>query len=107
MERITFFMQHLMLIRFIFFLLRTNRQLTNPHLPFGGVGDSGMGSYHGKFSFDCFSHKKAVLIRGFGGEVTARYPPYTPEKQRILRGLINGSFFALILALLGFPREKR
>ncbi|KAL6658488.1 hypothetical protein ACP70R_004074 [Stipagrostis hirtigluma subsp. patula] len=81
--------------------------LANPHLPFGGVGDSGMGSYHGKFSFDCFSHKKAVLIRGFGGEATARYPPYTQEKQKILRGLINGSFIALILALLGFPREKR
>jgi len=81
--------------------------LTNPHLPFGGVGESGMGSYHGKFSFDCFTHRKAVLIRGFGGEANARYPPYTPEKQRILRGLIKGSFFALILALLGFPREKR
>jgi len=81
--------------------------LTNPHLPFGGVGDSGTGSYHGKFTFDCFTHKKAVLIRGFGGEANARYPPYTPEKQRILRGLIKGSFFALILALLGFPREKR
>ncbi|VAI03146.1 hypothetical protein VPH35_072082 [Triticum aestivum] len=81
--------------------------LTNPHLPFGGVGDSGMGSYHGKFSFDCFTHRKAVLIRGFGGEANARYPPYTAEKQRILRGLIKGSFFALILALLGFPREKR
>lgn len=81
--------------------------LANPHLPFGGVGDSGTGSYHGKFTFDCFSHKKAVLVRGFGGEANARYPPYTPEKQRILRGLIKGSFFALILALLGFPREKR
>ncbi|KAL6641646.1 hypothetical protein ACP70R_019827 [Stipagrostis hirtigluma subsp. patula] len=80
--------------------------LANPHLPFGGVGDSGMGSYHGKFSFDCFSHKKAVLIRGFGGEATARYPPYTKEKQTILRGMINGSFIALILALLGFPRER-
>uniref|UniRef100_A0ACD5X519 Uncharacterized protein n=1 Tax=Avena sativa TaxID=4498 RepID=A0ACD5X519_AVESA len=81
--------------------------LTNPHLPFGGVGDSGIGSYHGKFTFDCFTHRKAVLIRGFGGEANARYPPYTPEKQRILRGLIKGSFFALLLALLGFPREKR
>ncbi|WVZ53810.1 hypothetical protein U9M48_004704 [Paspalum notatum var. saurae] len=81
--------------------------LANPYIPFGGVGESGMGSYHGKFGFDCFSHKKGVLIRGFGGEATARYPPYTVEKQKILRGLINGSFIALILALLGFPREKR
>ncbi|CAD6254461.1 unnamed protein product [Miscanthus lutarioriparius] len=81
--------------------------LANPYMPFGGVGDSGMGCYHGKFGFDCFSHKKGVLIRGFGGEANARYPPYTTEKQKILRGLINGSFIALILALLGFPREKR
>uniref|UniRef100_A0A804P187 Aldehyde dehydrogenase n=1 Tax=Zea mays TaxID=4577 RepID=A0A804P187_MAIZE len=85
----------------------TALHLTNPYMPFGGVGDSGMGCYHGKFGFDCFSHKKGVLIRGFGGEANARYPPYTTEKQKILRGLINGSFIALILALLGFPREKR
>ena len=34
-----------------------------PSLPFGGVGRSGIGSYHGKFSFDTFSHKRACLIR--------------------------------------------
>ncbi|CAL9768612.1 unnamed protein product [Musa acuminata subsp. burmannicoides] len=79
--------------------------LANPHLPFGGVGESGIGAYHGKFSFDAFSHKKAVLSRGFGGEAPARYPPYTPQKQRILRGLINGSIIALVLAILGFPRD--
>ncbi|CAA7016637.1 unnamed protein product [Microthlaspi erraticum] len=37
-------------------------------LPFGGVGESGMGSYHGKFSFDAFSHKKAVLYKSFFGD---------------------------------------
>ncbi|KAJ3671640.1 hypothetical protein LUZ60_007719 [Juncus effusus] len=79
--------------------------LANPHLPFGGVGESGIGAYHGKFSFDAFSHKKAVLSRGFLGEARARYPPYTEPKQKILRGLINGSFVALLLALLGFPRN--
>lgn len=79
-------------------------QLANPHLPFGGVGESGIGAYHGKFSFDSFSHKKAVLSRGFGGEAPARYPPYTPQKQKILRGLINGSIIALLLAILGWPR---
>src|SRR5699024_2968786 len=35
--------------------------LANPHLPFGGVGPSGIGAYHGKYSFDTFSHKKSVL----------------------------------------------
>ncbi|KAJ3671647.1 hypothetical protein LUZ60_007726 [Juncus effusus] len=77
--------------------------LANPHLPFGGVGESGIGAYHGKFSFDAFSHKKAVLSRWFLGEARARYPPYTENKQRMLRRVMNGSFVALILAVLGFP----
>ncbi|KAG5528977.1 hypothetical protein RHGRI_029589 [Rhododendron griersonianum] len=42
-------------------------------LPFGGVGESGMGSYHGKFSFDAFSHKKAVLYRSFEGDSSTRF----------------------------------
>ncbi|KAJ4962946.1 hypothetical protein NE237_022885 [Protea cynaroides] len=45
-------------------------------LPFGGVGESGIGSYHGKFSFDTFSHEKAVLRRHFFMEPPARYPPW-------------------------------
>ncbi|CAL9098971.1 unnamed protein product [Musa textilis] len=80
-------------------------QVTNPRLPFGGVGESGMGSYHGKFSFDAFSHKKAVLSRGFGGDVPMRYPPYTAHKQKILRGLITGNIVAVFLALIGWTRH--
>ncbi|CAL9058258.1 aldehyde dehydrogenase family 3 member H1-like isoform X1 [Musa acuminata AAA Group] len=80
-------------------------QVTNPRLPFGGVGESGMGSYHGKFSFDAFSHKKAVLSRGFGGDVSMRYPPYTAHKQKILRGLITGNIIAVFLALIGWTRH--
>merc|ERR1711939_880632 len=38
--------------------------MSNHELPFGGVGLSGMGCYHGKYTFDCFSHKKAVLVKG-------------------------------------------
>ncbi|XP_042431358.1 aldehyde dehydrogenase family 3 member H1-like [Zingiber officinale] len=83
----------------------TGLHFANPHLPFGGVGESGMGAYHGKFSFDTFSHRKSVLSRGFAGEVRARYPPYTQQKQKILRGLINGSFIAVLLALIGLPRD--
>ncbi len=45
-------------------------------LPFGGVGDSGMGAYHGKTSFDTFTHYKSVLKRPFWGETNLRYPPY-------------------------------
>ncbi|XP_077249773.1 aldehyde dehydrogenase family 3 member H1-like [Tasmannia lanceolata] len=78
--------------------------LALPSIPFGGVGESGMGSYHGKFSFNAFSHKKPVLYRSFGGEASARYPPYTPQKKRLLKALLNGDIIGLILALIGWPR---
>ncbi|KAM5577900.1 hypothetical protein ABKV19_008299 [Rosa sericea] len=71
-------------------------------LPFGGVGESGMGSYHGKFSFDGFSHKKSVLYRSFSGDSTLRYPPYTPEKQKLLKAVISGNIFSIIMALIGW-----
>lgn len=80
-------------------------QLTVSSLPFGGVGESGMGSYHGKFSFDAFSHKKAVLYRGFTGESPARYPPYTPGKLKLLKTLTSGNIFSILLALLGFSKD--
>ncbi|CAD5178550.1 unnamed protein product [Musa acuminata subsp. malaccensis] len=82
-------------------------QFTNPHLPFGGVGESGMGSYHGRFSFDAFSHKKAVLSRGFYGEIPMRYPPYTPLKQKVLRGLIAGNILPLLHALVVWPGHQK
>ncbi|KAK9162291.1 hypothetical protein Syun_003193 [Stephania yunnanensis] len=78
--------------------------LACPTLPFGGVGESGFGSYHGKFSFDAFSHKKAVLYRSFGGDASARYPPFTPKKQRLLKALLNGDFLGIIFALIGWSR---
>ena len=81
-------------------------------LPFGGVGNSGMGRYHGKFGFDEFSHEKAVLKRGFFGDgiaalvladfelfaiykcvlyslSRARYPPLTAEKIAKLHQLTS------------------
>ncbi|XP_052882903.1 aldehyde dehydrogenase family 3 member H1-like isoform X1 [Gossypium arboreum] len=64
-------------------------QVTVPTLPFGGVGESGMGSYHGKFSFDAFSHKKAVLYRSFAGDSPTRYPPYTPGKKKQIKALLS------------------
>jgi acyl-CoA reductase-like NAD-dependent aldehyde dehydrogenase len=48
----------------------------NPELPFGGVGESGIGSYHGKFSFEAFSHKKSVLIKSFSPDLKLAYPPF-------------------------------
>ena len=51
-------------------------QVANEHLPFGGVGNSGIGNYHGKRSFDCFSHERSVLIKSTWIDVPLRYPPY-------------------------------
>lgn len=60
--------------------------MTLASLPFGGVGASGMGSYHGKFSFDTFSHHRACLLRRPGLEkiYSIRYPPYSPRNLRML-----------------------
>ncbi|OIV97945.1 hypothetical protein TanjilG_12702 [Lupinus angustifolius] len=71
-------------------------------LPFGGVGESGMGGYHGKFSFDAFSHKKAVLYRSFIGDGAIRYPPYTDTKLRVMRALVGGGILNIIRALFGW-----
>ena len=51
--------------------------LGNPELPFGGVGNSGIGSYHGKSTFDTFSHRKSILKNSFRFDLKFRYPPYT------------------------------
>ncbi|GGY50559.1 aldehyde dehydrogenase family protein [Parvularcula lutaonensis] len=61
---------------------------TNHHLPFGGVGESGMGAFHGVHSFDCFSHLKAVMKRPFWGDVKLRYPPYSEKGTKLLRKLM-------------------
>lgn len=50
--------------------------LGNKHLPFGGVGPSGMGHYHGFYSFKAFSHQRAMMKRSFWFENALRYPPY-------------------------------
>ncbi|KAL9359156.1 hypothetical protein Peur_047279 [Populus x canadensis] len=70
-------------------------------LPFGGVGESGTGSYHGKFSFDAFSHKKAVLYRSFMGDVALRYPPYTRGKLRLMKAFMTSNFWTILRALFG------
>jgi aldehyde dehydrogenase (NAD+) len=60
-------------------------QLGLPDLPFGGVGESGMGAYHGKAGFDTFTHRKAVFQRPTRPDPAITYPPYTRLKQRLLR----------------------
>lgn len=64
--------------------------IANPHLPFGGVGDSGMGAYHGKTGFDLFSHKKGVKSTSTWMDPSARYPPYTDSKLRMVSMIVLG-----------------
>ncbi|XP_055577817.1 aldehyde dehydrogenase family 3 member B1-like isoform X3 [Falco cherrug] len=65
----------------------TIMHMTLTSLPFGGIGQSGLGHYHGHYSFDTFSHPRAALLRGAGRKAlnTPRYPPYAPRRLPLLR----------------------
>ena len=67
---------------------QTIMHLTVPDLPFGGVGASGMGAYHGKAGFDTFSHRKSVLHRGTRFDPDVVYPPMSPFKAKWARRLL-------------------
>lgn len=58
--------------------------LASSALPFGGVGESGMGAYHGKYGFDTFTHRKSVVKKG-SFDLPLRYAPYTDKKLRWVR----------------------
>lgn len=74
-----------------------------PELPFGGVGGSGMGAYHGKLSFDTFSHSRAVMLKDIGGEflMNMRYPPYTAQKMGMVLWLAAKSPNGVLKKVLG------
>ena len=63
--------------------------LTEEKLPFGGVGASGMGSYHGKQTFDTFTHFKSVLVSAGRLNIPLRFMPYTRKKLKFLRWWAN------------------
>ncbi|KTD40425.1 aldehyde dehydrogenase [Legionella parisiensis] len=63
--------------------------ICNSHLPFGGVGESGMGSYHGEAGFKTFSHFKSILKRPFWFELPIKYRPYNQLKLKIIRALLG------------------
>lgn len=67
----------------------TSMFMLNPELPFGGVGTSGMGRYHGKYGFDTFSHQKSVLRRSFSFENSLRYMPLNSLKMWLLKRFIK------------------
>jgi aldehyde dehydrogenase (NAD+) len=62
---------------------------TNPHLPFGGVGTSGIGSYHGEAGFRAFTHFKSILDKPCWFEPFLKYPPYNSFKRRLLKLLLE------------------
>jgi aldehyde dehydrogenase (NAD+) len=62
--------------------------LANLHLPFGGIGKSGMGNYHGYHSFSCFSHSKSIMRKSFWPDISIRYPPYG-NKIKLMRRLFK------------------
>jgi aldehyde dehydrogenase (NAD+) len=72
-----------MVVNHLMFHFATNK------LPFGGVGPSGMGAYHGKYGFEEFSHKKAVMTKPTRPDVISfMYPPYTDKAWKLARKLI-------------------
>ena len=66
----------------------TLMHLVNHSLPFGGVGPSGMGAYHGRATFETFSHKKSVLVKRTWLDPWFFYPPYNDAKKKWVRRII-------------------
>ena len=63
--------------------------LANPHLPFGGVGNSGIGFYHGRLGFEAFSHSKGVVEKRLSVDWPFIYRPYTKTKTAIIRFFLD------------------
>ena len=63
--------------------------LATSEMGFGGVGMSGMGSYHGRQGFDTFTHEKSMVRKGCWLDIPLRYPKYTPGKERLLRWFLR------------------
>jgi aldehyde dehydrogenase (NAD+) len=59
--------------------------MVSPELPFGGIGNSGMGRYTGWYGFETFSHQKPVMRRSFRFDAPMRYPPYTERKAKLMK----------------------
>jgi len=67
----------------------TVMQIANPHLPFGGIGPSGIGRYHGRKTFETFSNMRSVMEKSTLIDLPVRYPPYTGIKEKLLRLLMR------------------
>ncbi len=67
----------------------TVSHFTNHHLPFGGVGSSGIGGYHGEESFKTFSHMKSILNKSTAVRIRLLFPPYTPQKLNMIKKVLK------------------
>ena len=67
----------------------TVMQIASPYLPYGGVGRSGIGRYHGKKSFETFSNMRSVLVKSNLLDIWLRYPPYSKFKTRVVSFLMR------------------
>lgn len=67
----------------------TVMQIASPYLPYGGIGSSGMGRYHGKKSFETFSNMRSVLVKSNLLDIWLRYPPYSKFKTKIVSFLMK------------------
>jgi len=67
----------------------TIMHIGNPRMPFGGVGYSGMGAYHGKTGFDTFSHRKSILRKSLLFDVPMRYHPYKPQYMKMIKRFLH------------------
>lgn len=67
----------------------TIMHLTNPNLEFGGVGESGMGGYHGKYGFMNFSNRKSIMIRSNNIDIKIKYPPYSKGQEKIIKKIFK------------------
>jgi aldehyde dehydrogenase (NAD+) len=59
-----------------------------PEIPFGGVGESGTGAYHGRHSFETFSHRRGVLNKSTLPDPPLMFPPYSAQKLRWIKRLL-------------------
>jgi aldehyde dehydrogenase (NAD+) len=64
-------------------------QIASPYLPYGGVGNSGMGRYHGRKSFETFSNMRSVIVKSNLFDMPLRYPPYSRFKEKVIRFLMR------------------
>ncbi|MBE5938292.1 MAG: aldehyde dehydrogenase [Lachnospiraceae bacterium] len=63
--------------------------LATPHMGFGGVGESGMGAYHGKLSFEAFSHLRSIVKKHFVPDLAMRYRPYKKSNDKLIRSFLK------------------